>query len=249
MSEKTLVERNAITVVVVEDHDLVRQSLAFMLEEKGFHSVLTAENGKQAVDLAKQYGDKASDNPIVMLMDIGMPVMDGITASQTIKSLCSDIKLVMLTSHQSSEDVLGAMAAGADGYCMKDISIDRLCRVIDETSQGSIWLDAAVARIVQQQWVAGGSLTPAEDASCELETLEGNTATPQRYNPNLTVREQAILAEVVNGLSNRAIAEKLSISPHTVKTHVTNIIQKMAVTDRTQAAVKAVQDGLVNPVS
>lgn len=217
-------------LIIAEDHDLVRESLAFMLEERGFSNIRQAADGQQCLDTVNHH----ICEPTVVLMDIGMPVMNGIAASQAIKTAHPATKIIMLTSHQNEDDVLASLAAGADGYCMKDISIDRLCTVIAEIMEGGLWLDPTVAAVVQQHLQVKQPTEVAEKPS-----------KPTRYNPNLTSRELSILEKVVEGLSNREIGDALSISPHTVKTHVTNIIQKLAATDRTQAAVKAVQFGLI----
>ncbi|MFN8615146.1 MAG: response regulator transcription factor [Vampirovibrionales bacterium] len=226
-----------LTVLIVEDHELVRQGLAYTLQENGVKNVLMADNGQLALQYCGGGGKQADSQPEqqrpdVVLMDIGLPVMDGIRATQRIKQNAPDIKVIMLTSHQDPQEVRASLAAGADGYCLKDIPIERLCRVMEDLMEGGLWLDPSVA-VLLQQWMTTAAASGAATASESAE------------NPGLTERETEVLAEIVNGKSNKEIAVYLGMSPHTVKTHVTNIIQKLAVSDRTQAAVKAVQQQLV----
>ena len=216
-----------LTLLIVEDHELVRQGLAYTLHEQGFENIVCVGDGQKAVALCQHLKER----PDLILMDIGLPIMDGITATQHIKQLAPDVKIIMLTSHQNPMEVRSALAAGADGYCLKDIPIDRLCRVIEDLMEGGLWLDPAVAQALQQWIVAIPNY---------LDVKIDNT-----HDPGLTEREREVLAEIVNGKSNKEIAVYLGMSPHTVKTHVTNIIQKLAVTDRTQAAVKAIEHQLV----
>lgn len=218
---------NRLKLLIVEDHELVRQGLAYTLHEHGFEHISCVEDGQKAVSLCQQ----PNHRPDLILMDIGLPIMDGITATQLIKQQAPDVKVIMLTSHQDPMEVRSALTAGADGYCLKDIPIERLCRVMEDLMEGGLWLDPAVAQALQQ-WIIAIPEHPGV-----------NTEATQ--DPGLTEREREVLAEIVNGKSNKEIAVYLGMSPHTVKTHVTNIIQKLAVTDRTQAAVKAIKHQLV----
>lgn len=222
-------QNDTIRILIVEDHELARRGLTAMLEEfNTFDIVGEAENGEEAVSLALE------NNPDVVLMDIGMPVMDGITATQKIKEQSATIKVVMLTSHQEGEEVYAALAAGADAYCMKDIKIERLCQVIEMVQEGAIWLDPAIAKMVMQA------------LPIKLSERGKQAPTRQRYNAVLTEREVEVLRLIVAGKNNKEIAEELSITIHTAKAHVCNIIQKLAVDDRTQAAVKALRDGYLS---
>lgn len=218
---------NQLTLLIVEDHELVRQGLAYTLQEQGFEKIVCVDDGQKAVALCQN----PSEGPDLILMDIGLPIMDGITATQLIKQQTPDVKVIMLTSHQDPMEVRSALTAGADGYCLKDIPIERLCRVMDDLMEGGLWLDPAVAQALQQ-WIIAIPDHPG-------------VSTEATQDPGLTEREREVLAEIVNGKSNKEIAVYLGMSPHTVKTHVTNIIQKLAVTDRTQAAVKAIKHQLV----
>ena len=223
-----------ITVLIAEDHELARRGLSATLEESE-HIVIAgeAENGQVAVALT------LSQKPNVVLMDIGMPILDGISATREIKAQSPNTKVIMLTSHDEGEEVYAALASGADAYCMKDIKIDRLCQVIDMVMDGAIWLDPAIARMVMQT-------LPINLPHKHKPTGVGG-ATRQKYNTFLTDRETDVLRLIVDGHNNKEIAETLNITIHTAKAHVCNIIQKLAVDDRTQAAVKALRDGLIQP--
>src|SRR5205814_2334065 len=124
-----------LNIVMAEDHEWARMGLSFAIQDKSPYKIVAkAENGQQAVELVSQH------LPDLVLMDIGMPVMDGITATQEIKRQFPDIKVVMLTSHQEGEQVYAALGAGADGYCLKDIKVKRLIQVIALVMEGTVWL-------------------------------------------------------------------------------------------------------------
>jgi DNA-binding NarL/FixJ family response regulator len=221
-----------IKVLVVEDHELARYGLVLALEEKASLTIVgEAENGVQAVDMVTQH------HPSVVLMDIGMPIMDGITATQKIKVAFPEIKVIMLTSRKENEEVYAAFAAGADAYCMKDVKIDRLCQIIDLVLEGGLWVDPAIAKLIMQAM-------PGSADGTEPKT----TVSRKQYNTELTDREQEVLQLIVDGKSNKEIAQILNFTTYTAKAHVSNIIQKLAVDDRTQVAVKALREGLVQSV-
>ncbi len=222
-------------VLIVEDHELARNGLVYALKELSeFEIAGEASNGENAITMI---GERRPD---VVLMDIGLPVMDGIEVTQRIKEQFPEIKVVMLTSRQEQNEILGALAAGADAYCMKDISTDRLIQVIEMVSDGAFWLDPSVAKSVM------GIVRPKLPQTGKAELFQA-TRQPQRYRMELTEREMEVLAQLVEGKNNKEIAELLEITVNTVKAHVASIIQKMAVDDRTQAALKALREGLVNP--
>ena len=213
-------------ILIVEDYTLVRQGLNFTLKEQGMIIVGEAGNGELACQMVKEL------KPDVVLMDIGMPVMDGIAATRQIKAENPDVKIIMLTSHDAPEEVFAALSAGADAYCMKDIQIERLCQVMETISDGGLWLDPSVAGSILQSLPKPGS--------------EPDHGAPRRrYNTDLTGREREVLQLIVSGKSNKEIASSLDVTIHTAKAHVANIIQKLSVDDRTQVAVKAVREGLI----
>ncbi len=220
-----------LKILIVEDHELARNGLVFSLTRKtGFQIIGEAENGELAVRLTQE------KQPDVILMDIGMPVMDGVEATQRIKGQFPHIKVVMLTSHQDGEEVYASLAAGADAYCMKDIKIERLVPLIEMVYDGAIWLDPTIARMVMNSMMV------------RMPEKSREPQTRQRYNVDLTEREMEVLKLLVEGRSNKEIADILVVTVHTAKAHVGNIMQKLAVDDRTQAAVKAIRDGLVQHI-
>ena len=218
-----------IKFVIAEDHELTRSGLVFSLEKKAPHIKVVgeAERGDQVVELVEK------ERPNVVLMDLEMPVMDGIEATHLIKQRFPQTRVMMLTSHEEGEEVYAALAAGADAYCKKDIKAERLVQVIEMVNDGTVWLDPAIARLVMQA------------LPLNLPERMKSPQNRQKYNVELTDREIEVLEQIVAGKSNREIADQLCITVHTVKAHVANIIQKLAVDDRTQAAVKALRDGLV----
>ena len=221
-----------VRVLIVEDHELASYGLRMALLGRENISVIgEAENGLIGVQSALQ------EKPDVVLMDIGMPVMNGITATHEIKSKLPNTKVIMLTSLSHEEEVLASLSAGADAYCLKDIKIDRLIQVIDMAMEGAIWLDPNIARLVVQSLDTHNSPTEHPDSSTKVPR--------KRYQTALTDREQEVLNLLVEGKSNKEIAALLEVSAHTAKAHVGNIIEKLAVDDRTQAAVKALKEGLV----
>jgi len=218
-------------ILIAEDHELARFGLSMALEEKGGFAVCgEAENGQQAVDLA------LSTRPDVVLMDLGLPVMDGIAATRLLKEKLPETRVIILTSHKEDDEVFAALSAGADGYCMKEIKIERLCQVIEMVMEGALWLDPAIAKLVVQTLPCNNK----PDADTPI-----GASSRKRYNADLTEREREVLHLIVSGKSNKEIALDLNVTPHTAKAHVCNIIQKLAVDDRTQVAVKALQEGLV----
>lgn len=217
----------SIRVLLVEDHELTRQGLSYSLDQVEDIAVAAqAVNGQEAVELAE------STMPDVILMDVVLPVLNGIEATQRIKERWPDIKVIMLTSHGEQEKVFSAFTAGADGYCMKEIKTDVLIQVIRLVKDGAVWLDPSIA----------GYILKAIPLVSELLKREEDKANARDYD--LTEREHEILSLIAQGLTNKDISEKLSISHYTVKNHVSSIIQKLAVEDRTQAAILALKKGL-----
>lgn len=218
----------SVKVLIVEDHKLMRVGLKSLFE--GYPEIVIvaeAQSGKEAIEKTRAY------KPDVVLMDIGLPDMNGIDATKKILEQFDNIKVIMLTSHISEQEVLDSLAAGANAYVMKDINTEVLMMVIKTVKEGAIWLDPKVATIIRDK---NAGIIPQRQMS---------RATFKAQHSNLTEREYEVLRLVVDGMSNHEIAEALTISEHTAKAHVCNIIQKMVVDDRTQAAVKALKEGLV----
>lgn len=220
-----------VKVLIVDDSRLTRISVKTTLKAAPgtIELVGEAEEGNQAIDLVGKL------QPNVVLMDIGMPIMDGVRATQAIKKQFPDVKVVMLTSHEDEEDVLDAFSSGANSYCLKETPPDMLVHVILSTAHGACWIDPKIARIVMSQ------LQPAE--------RNGNhkSASPEENSgfAMLTEREIDVLRLVTQGLNNAEISDKLCISMNTVKTHLKNIFQKLEVEDRTAAALKALKERII----
>jgi two-component system, NarL family, response regulator LiaR len=220
-------DRTLIRVLLVEDHALMRRGMKgqFALEE-GFVVVGEAVDGVQAVELAAQLA------PDIVLMDIDLPVMDGITATQKIKSDRSDTRILALSAFDNDTQVMGMLAAGADGYCLKTIEWEQLLAVIHLIQGGGAYLDPAVARKVARMLKPPIPPELAADA-------------PPSALPVLSSRERDVLKLIAEGHSNQQIAELLFLSLGTVKSYVRMILNKLSVDDRVQAAAKAIREGLI----
>jgi len=210
-----------ISVLLVDDHEVVRQGVRFFLETLAeFEVVGEAESGREAVKLAEEH------IPDVVLMDLVMPEMDGVEATRRVKTVSPRTQIVVLTSYHEDEHIFPALQAGAISYILKDIKMEQLADTIQRAARGEVILHPQVAaRIIQE--------------------LHG--AQRDETNPftELTQREIEVLKLIANGLSNAEIAGQLVISEHTVKGHVSNILSKLHLADRTQAAVYAWQKGVV----
>lgn len=225
------IDEPKISVLIAEDQLTTRIGLTVIIERfPDFILVGEAENGLIAIERAKQL------NPTVVILDVGMPVMDGIEATKQLKELLPEVKVLILTSHDHDDDVFAALASGADGYCLKDASADNLATAIRTVSQGAAWLDQAIAKRV----LRASSVSP-DKQSKPMPTA----SSPRRDKFALSDREHQVLELLVGGMSNQQMAENLFISSETVKTHMRHIMEKLAVSDRTQAAVKALREGLL----
>ncbi|MDR3617308.1 MAG: response regulator transcription factor [Candidatus Obscuribacterales bacterium] len=217
-----------ISVMIVEDQMLTRIGLRAVVESfPDLEVVAEAENGKLAVEQALII------KPNAVVMDVEMPVMDGIEATKQIKQLVPESNVLILTSHDLDDDVFAALAAGADGYCLKDASADSLAGAIRAVSGGATWLDQAIAKRVLRASVGTQSKAPVK-------------AEKKNDKFALSARQTEILELLVEGLSNQQMADRLFVSNETIKTHMRHIMEKLAVADRTQAAVKALREGLLS---
>jgi len=216
----------SITVLLVDDHELTRKGIGYGLKSYPEINVIgDVENGLKAIEFAKQ------NQPDVVLMDIAMPVMNGVDATRKIIELYPNTKVIMLTSVNDSKEVTASFNSGAHGYCMKDIHSDSLLKVIKTIVEGAIWIDPKVANVV-----------------LELLQTKQTEISPNINNAdqfNLTTREKELLKLIAQGKSNKEIAEELFLSLHTVKNHVKSIIQKFSVSDRTQVAIIALKENIV----
>lgn len=222
-----------VKVMVVDDSRLTRLSVKTMLKsaQHDIELVGEAEEGNQAIELVGKF------HPDVVLMDIGMPVMDGVRATQAIKRQYPDVKVVMLTSHEDEDDVLDAFSSGANSYCLKETSPEMLVHVVLSTAHGACWIDPKIARIVMSQLQPSDRNPKNTEGAGHDEESTGFAL--------LTEREVDVLKLVTKGLNNAEISERLCISMNTVKTHLKNIFQKLEVEDRTAAALKALKERIV----
>ena len=211
-----------ITVLIVDDHQVVRQGLHTFLDlNEDINVVGEAVDGQIAVEMAQQL------DPDVILMDLVMPRLDGIGAIRQIKSLGLRSKVIALTSFTEDDKVFPAIQAGASSYLLKDVSPDDLVEAIRAVHRGEARLHPDIARKLMEQ--------------------VAHQASPARQGPveNLTERERDVIHLVAQGRSNAEIAQELVISDKTVKTHISNILSKLDLQDRTQLAIYAIKNGLV----
>lgn len=236
-----------IRVVLIEDHDLTRVGLKAALQQYDDLEVVgEAANARSGLVLLQ------TQQPDVAIVDIGLPDMDGIEVTRQFKQTQRDskggaaTKVLILTMHDTQDAVMGAFAAGADSYSVKDVAMDKLVEAIRVTQAGDTWIDPTIARIVLQQAqhrtpVAPATVTPLGDSGAAPQASYEQVL--ETYP--LTERELEVLELIVAGGSNADIAETLYITVGTVKTHVCNILNKLSASDRTQAAVRALRSGLV----
>lgn len=218
-----------IKVLLVEDHTMTRLGLQMVLEKADNIEVAgEADDGKKGVELAKAL------LPNVILMDIGLPVMDGIEATRAIKEQGIQSKILIYTSRDCGDDVFAALGAGADGYIMKGANENQLITAITAVSEGTAWLDPAIAKLV----LANIQRQKPKDTR--------NPSNPLKYKEyNLTKREYEVLCLIAEGLDNQEIADKLVVSLSTARAHVHNVLGKLYVADKHKATVLAYREGLV----
>jgi len=214
MSEK-------IRILIADDHTIFRSGLKLLLSsEPAFEVVAEAEDGAQAIELAKQL------QPDVVLMDIGMPGINGYEATQRIKEEIPDVNVLALTMHRSEEYFFKMLDAGASGYVLKGAETGELMHALQTVAQGDAFLYPSMARSLVDRY---------------LQTQSGENINRQ----HLTSREEEILQMIADGYSNNDIAEKLVISPSTVHTHRTNIMQKLGLSKRHELVQYARNQGLI----
>jgi two-component system, NarL family, response regulator LiaR len=214
------IDRPIVRIVIVEDDPMMQLGLEQSFQDYPHMQIVAqAEDGLRGVAVVRQH------QPDLVIMDIGLPRMDGIAATQEIKQALPQTRVVMLTSHTSETEIVAALSSGADAYCIKGTNIELLISAIEAALEGAVYLDPQIARKV-------------------LEHLRPPPPEAEKIG-HLSPREMDVLQLLVQGLSNIEIAAALFLSPNTIKTHLRGIMNKLAVDDRVQAAVVALRSGLV----
>ena len=213
-----------ISVLLVDDQAMVRSGLRMILESEPDLVVCgEAENGSEGVRTARR------ERPDVVLMDVRMPEMDGIAATQAITEAVEDAKVIVLTTFDLDDYVYGALKAGASGFLLKDAPADDLIQAVRVVAQGHALIAPSVTRRLITEFAARKGVEPAQGLA------------------DLTDRETEVLALIARGMTNAEIAEELFISETTIKTHVSHILTKLGLRDRVQAVVAAYESGLITP--
>ena len=208
-----------LRILIVEDDPMMQLGLTQALEDYPHFTIVgQASDGYAGVEKALAL------KPDVIVMDIGLPRLDGIAATQQIRAKLPDTRIVVLTSHTSETEIIAALSSGADAYCVKGADVERLVTAIAAAQEGAVYLDPKIARRVIEHLKPPAIITPIGQ---------------------LSARELDVLKLIVEGYSNPEIANALYLSPNTIKTHIRGIMNKLAVDDRVQAAVVALRAGLV----
>jgi len=221
---------SAISVMIVEDHPVFRQGLRRIIEaQKDMEVIIEVADGLEALRLAKEIAPK------VIVMDINLPSMNGLQVTRHLKSDLPDVAVVMLTAYHDDEQLFHAIRAGAAAYYPKDVTPRKLVEAVRQVSQGNFVIDDTV--LGKPQFAAW--------LSKEFERMDAGWGGPDELFMPLSPREMEILHLITKGMSNKEIAYQLGISHQTVKNHMTSILRKLSVNDRTQAAVYALRRGWV----
>lgn len=216
----------SIHVLIADDQALFREGLDTLLSvHKDIEVVGQASNGQEAVDMAMQL------RPDVILMDMQMPILNGVGATRRLKKSLPECRIIVLTTFTDNETIFEALRAGAVGYLLKDVGSAQLADSVRATARGETILDPSVAAKVVQEFSRVSSLVPAKSSEVLPEPL--------------SEREIELLGLIASGFSNKEIAEALFITEGTVKNHITHILGKLGVRDRTQAVLKAKELGLI----
>ena len=211
-------------LLIIEDHELTRFGLKTTFEDVDYiEKIYEASSAEDGIEIFR-------NNPIdLVIMDLGLPNMNGIEATQALRGINTDAKIIILTSHSEEKEVINSLKAGANAYCSKDINLQRLVQVVQSVSEGAAWFDPSIAHIVLQ--------------ATTNSTIDDSDKTYKDFE--LTAREAQILKLMTEGYSNMEIARHLVISVNTTKAHVASILQKLEVDDRLQAALKALKYQIV----
>ncbi len=211
-------------ILIIEDHELTRFGLKTAFEDVEFiGTIYEADSAEKGLELFE-------NNDIqLIIMDLGLPNMNGIDATKKIRAINKDTKIVILTSHNDEKEVLNSIKAGANAYCSKEINPQRLVNVVQSVLDGAAWFDPSISHIVLKA----------------ATTTQSYEVSPKKTDYNLTARESQILKLITEGYSNTDIANELLVSINTTKAHVASILQKLEVDDRLQAALKAIKNKIV----
>ncbi len=213
----------SVRILLVDDQSLFREGLKTLLSvQPDFAVVAEASNGEEALRMATQH------QPDVVLMDLRMPVLDGVTATRRLKSLLPDCKVIVLTTFDDDEYVFEGLRAGAVGFLLKDVSSDKLYEALRAAARGEYFLQPSITAKVMEEFSRLSRIAPRHEPLADP----------------LSAREVEILRLVATGASNKEIADTLVIAEGTVKNHLTNILAKMGVRDRMQAVLKARELGI-----
>jgi DNA-binding NarL/FixJ family response regulator len=231
---------HVVRVLVVDDQRLMRDGIASLLEmQEAIEVVGTASNGQEALEKA------ISLRPDVILMDVRMPVMDGVVATGQVRSKLPSCRILMLTTFDDEEYVIDALRAGASGYLLKDLPAPDLASAVRAVYKGIYQLDPVIASKVIASLSRLQTIDSAKQSVSVSSTSSpmSNAGTPSPRPADLTGREVEVLRLIAKGATNREIAERLVISEGTVKNHISNILSRLGLRDRTQAAIYARENG------
>ena len=233
-------QNHIVRVLVVDDQRLMRDGIASLLEmQDAIEVVGTASNGKEALEKA------LSLRPDVILMDVRMPVMDGVVATGQVRRQLPSCRILMLTTFDDEEYVIDALQAGASGYLLKDLPAPDLASAVQAVYKGIYQLDPAVASKVIASLSRPQTFDSAKQSASvsSASSTMSDAGTPSPRLADLTGREVEVLRLIAKGATNREIAEQLVISEGTVKNHISNILSRLGLRDRTQAAIYARVNG------
>lgn len=216
-------KNNKNNILIIEDHELTRFGLKTAEDVEFIGTIYEADSAEKGLELFE-------NNDIqLIIMDLGLPNMNGIDATKKIRAINKDAKIVILTSHNDEKEVINSIKAGANAYCSKEINPQRLVNVVQSVLDGAAWFDPSISHIVLKA----------------ATTTQSYEVSPKKTDYNLTARESQILKLITEGYSNTDIANELLVSINTTKAHVASILQKLEVDDRLQAALKAIKNKIV----
>ena len=228
MQNSIINNSDKVRLMLIDDHKLFRYGIKSMFENsQGICVIAEAENGKDGI------AKIIAQNPDVVLLDLELGDINGLDLIEKVMTQKPNVKFIILTSHLNQHVIDKAMKMGIYGYILKDVNSEFLDMIVKSVSKGAMWIDKKVVQILRN---LNNNIVPQ---------VQMNRSSFKSTHANLTAREYEVLKLVVDGMSNQQIADKLHISEHTSKAHVCNIIQKLVVDDRTQAAVKAIREGIV----